>query len=184
MKVPVSSTSSTDRTHALGIACTQACGLMSAQFGSEAKRMQHGVAARNGVLATLLARGGYIGIKKVFEQGYGGFLTQFSAGNGKIPNNHRRRSRRIWARAGRQRVCVSSHMHPWPLPTPPSTVYESCRRNIQMLSRQINSNLLRVLSSRWAPMRSIMVAGRLRVHLPRWALRCVASTSPRRSSST
>lgn len=32
---------------ALGIACTQACDLMSAQFESEVKRMQHGFAARN-----------------------------------------------------------------------------------------------------------------------------------------
>lgn len=71
--------------NALGIACTQACGLMSAQFGSEVKRMQHGFAARNGLLAALLARGGYIGIKNVFEQKYGGYLQQFSAGNGKDP---------------------------------------------------------------------------------------------------
>ena len=70
---------------AFGIACTQACGLMSAQFGSEVKRMQHGFAARNGLMAALLARGGYVGIKRVFEQEYGGFLKQFSAGNGKNP---------------------------------------------------------------------------------------------------
>lgn len=72
---------------ALGIACTQACGLMSAQFGSDAKRMQHGFAARNGILAAYLARGGYSGIKNVFETPYGGFLSQFSAGNGKEPNS-------------------------------------------------------------------------------------------------
>lgn len=70
---------------AFGIACTQACGLMSAQFESEVKRMQHGFAARNGLMAAILARDGYIGIKKVFERDYGGFLTQFSAGNGKTP---------------------------------------------------------------------------------------------------
>ncbi|CEJ94422.1 hypothetical protein VHEMI09956 [[Torrubiella] hemipterigena] len=70
---------------AFGIACTQACGLMSAQFESEVKRMQHGFAARNGLMAAMLARDGYIGIKKVFERDYGGFLTQFSAGNGKTP---------------------------------------------------------------------------------------------------
>jgi aconitate decarboxylase len=70
---------------AFGIACTQACGLMSAQFGSEVKRMQHGFASRNGLLAALLARGGYVGIKGVFEQEYGGFLKQFSLGNGKTP---------------------------------------------------------------------------------------------------
>ncbi|PVH85958.1 2-methylcitrate dehydratase PrpD [Cadophora sp. DSE1049] len=49
---------------ALGIACTQACGLMSAQFESEVKRMQHGFAARNGLLAALLTKGAYIGIKR------------------------------------------------------------------------------------------------------------------------
>jgi aconitate decarboxylase len=70
---------------AMGTACTQACGLMSAQFGSDAKRMQHGFAARNGLMGALLARGGYSGIKNVFEEPYGGFLEQFSKGNGKTP---------------------------------------------------------------------------------------------------
>lgn len=70
---------------ALGIACTQAGGLMSAQFESEAKRMQHGFAARNGLLGALLARGGYVGIKSVYEREYGGFLGMFSSGNGKTP---------------------------------------------------------------------------------------------------
>ncbi|KAH9208834.1 hypothetical protein DL95DRAFT_428481 [Leptodontidium sp. 2 PMI_412] len=59
---------------ALAIACTQACGLMSAQFESEVKRMQHGFAARNGLFAAFLAKGGYIGIKRVYERAYGGFL--------------------------------------------------------------------------------------------------------------
>ena len=58
---------------------------MSAQFGSKVKRMQHGFAARNGLMAAFLARGGYVGIKRVFEQEYGGFLKQFSSGNGKSP---------------------------------------------------------------------------------------------------
>ena len=70
---------------ALGISCTQACGLMSAQFGSDVKRMQHGFAARNGVFAALLAKGGYTGIKKVFEEPYGGFLAAFGQGSGKEP---------------------------------------------------------------------------------------------------
>lgn len=70
---------------ALGIACTQACGLMSAQFGSDVKRMQHGFAARNGLFAALLAKGGYAGIKKVFEEPYGGFLAAFGQGSGKEP---------------------------------------------------------------------------------------------------
>lgn len=70
---------------AFGIACTQASGLMSAQFESDVKRMHHGMAARNGLLATVLAKGGYAGIKGVFERDYGGFLKQFSLGNGKSP---------------------------------------------------------------------------------------------------
>ena len=70
---------------ALGISCTQACGLMSAQFGSDVKRMQHGFAARNGLFAALLAKGGYTGIKKVFEEPYGGFLAAFGQGSGKEP---------------------------------------------------------------------------------------------------
>lgn len=70
---------------ALGIACTQACGLMSAQFGSDVKRMQHGFASRNGLFAALMAEGGYVGIKNVFEEPYGGFLAVFGQGSGKEP---------------------------------------------------------------------------------------------------
>ncbi|RDW72851.1 hypothetical protein BP6252_06758 [Coleophoma cylindrospora] len=70
---------------ALGSACTQACGLMSAQFESDVKRMQHGFAARSGLLAAMLARSGYVGIKRVFEQEYGGFLTMFGQGSQKEP---------------------------------------------------------------------------------------------------
>lgn len=68
---------------ALGIACTQAGGLMSAQFGSDVKRMQHGFAARNGLFAALLAQNGYRGIKNVYEEGYGGYLAMFGQGSGK-----------------------------------------------------------------------------------------------------
>ena len=70
---------------AVGIACTQAGGLMSAQYESEVKRMQHGFAARNGLLAALLARAGYIGIKKVYERPYGGFLAAFGQGSNQDP---------------------------------------------------------------------------------------------------
>ncbi len=66
---------------ALGLAATQACGLMAAQFGSMGKRMQHGFAARNGLLAATLAAGGYTGIKEVFEREYGGFLSTFGEGH-------------------------------------------------------------------------------------------------------
>ena len=70
---------------AVGIACTQACGLMSAQYESEVKRMQHGFAARNGLFAAILAKNDYVGIKKVYERPYGGFLTMFGQGSGKNP---------------------------------------------------------------------------------------------------
>jgi aconitate decarboxylase len=70
---------------ALGLAATQACGLMAAQFGSMGKRMQHGFAARNGLLAATLAAGGYTGIKQVFEREYGGFLSTFGEGHDPDP---------------------------------------------------------------------------------------------------
>jgi 2-methylcitrate dehydratase PrpD len=70
---------------ALGLAATQACGLMAAQFGSMAKRMQHGFAARNGLLAATLAAAGYTGIKQVFERQYGGFLSTFGEGHDPEP---------------------------------------------------------------------------------------------------
>ena len=65
---------------ALGMACTQADGLMSAQFRSMAKRMQHGFAARNGLFAALMARENYTGIEQVYETPYGGFLSCFGEG--------------------------------------------------------------------------------------------------------
>ena len=70
---------------AIGIACTQACGLMAAQFGGMIKRAQHGFSVRNGLMGALLTRGHYGGIKKVFERPFGGFLAMFSSGNGRDP---------------------------------------------------------------------------------------------------
>lgn len=74
-----------DTESAVGIACTQAGGLMSAQYEGMIKRVQHAFAARNGLFGALLARTGYVGIKKVFERPYGGFLAMFAAGNGRNP---------------------------------------------------------------------------------------------------
>jgi aconitate decarboxylase len=71
---------------AIGLAATQACGLMAAQFESMGKRMQHGFAARNGLLAATLAAGGYTGIKQVFERPYGGFLATFGEGHDPDPS--------------------------------------------------------------------------------------------------
>src|SRR5271167_5034015 len=66
---------------ALGMAATQSCGLMSAQFESMVKRMQHGFASRNGLTAAALAAAGYTGIKRVFERQYGGYLATFGQGH-------------------------------------------------------------------------------------------------------
>jgi 2-methylcitrate dehydratase PrpD len=64
--------------HAIGIAGTQASGLMSAQEGSMVKRMHSGRAAQSGVYGALLAERGFTGIVNVLEADYGGFLKTFS----------------------------------------------------------------------------------------------------------
>jgi 2-methylcitrate dehydratase PrpD len=66
---------------ALGLAGTQSAGLMAAQYEAMSKRMHHGLAARNGFYAAGLAAAGYTGIKRVFERGYGGFLSVFGEGH-------------------------------------------------------------------------------------------------------
>ena len=50
---------------------------MSAMYESMVKSMQHGFASRNGLTAAALAAAGYIGIKRVFERPYGGWLAVF-----------------------------------------------------------------------------------------------------------
>jgi 2-methylcitrate dehydratase PrpD len=64
--------------HALGIAGTQAAGLMAAQYGAMVKRMHAGRAAQSGLYGALLAQQGFTGIADVFEAPYGGFCTTFS----------------------------------------------------------------------------------------------------------
>ena len=64
--------------HALGIAGTQAAGLMAAQYGAMVKRMHAGRSSQSGLYAALLAKGGFTGILNVFEASYGGFCTTFS----------------------------------------------------------------------------------------------------------
>ncbi|MFC5265076.1 MmgE/PrpD family protein [Kribbella qitaiheensis] len=66
---------------AFGMAATQSCGLMSAMYESMVKRMQHGFASRNGLTAAALAASGYVGIKRVFERPYGGWLAVFGEGH-------------------------------------------------------------------------------------------------------
>jgi 2-methylcitrate dehydratase PrpD len=67
--------------HTIGIAGTQAAGLMAAQFGSMVKRMHSGKAAESGLYASLLAEKGFTGIMDIFEAEYGGFCTTFSGGS-------------------------------------------------------------------------------------------------------
>ena len=63
--------------HALGIAGTQAAGLMAAQHSSMVKRMHAGRSAQAGVYAALLAAKGFTGIEDVLEAPYGGFCSTF-----------------------------------------------------------------------------------------------------------
>jgi 2-methylcitrate dehydratase PrpD len=63
--------------HALGIAGTQAAGLMAAQHASMVKRMHPGRSAQAGVYGALLAVKGFTGIEDVLEAPYGGFCSTF-----------------------------------------------------------------------------------------------------------
>lgn len=67
--------------HALGIAGTQAAGLMAAQFGSMVKRVHAGRSAQSGFYGAYFARDGLTGIIDVFEAPYGGFCSTFSRSN-------------------------------------------------------------------------------------------------------
>ena len=63
--------------HTLGIAGTQAAGLMAAQRASMVKRMHPGRAAQAGVYGALLAAKGFTGIEDILEAPYGGFCSTF-----------------------------------------------------------------------------------------------------------
>jgi 2-methylcitrate dehydratase PrpD len=63
--------------HTLGIAGTQAAGLMAAQHSSMVKRMHPGRSAQAGVYGALLANKGFTGIEDVLEAAYGGFCSSF-----------------------------------------------------------------------------------------------------------
>src|SRR5207247_6206447 len=54
--------------HALGIAGTQASGLMAAQYGAMVKRMHAGRSSQSGLYGALLAEQGFTGIEDVFER--------------------------------------------------------------------------------------------------------------------
>jgi len=64
---------------ALGLAGSQAAGLMASQFGAMAKRFHSGKAAQNGIIAALCAREGLTGVRNVLEAPYGGFCSTYAA---------------------------------------------------------------------------------------------------------
>lgn len=64
--------------HALGIAGSQAGGLMAAQEGAMVKRFHSGRAAQSGVYSAELAGDGFTGILDVLEAPYGGYLSSYS----------------------------------------------------------------------------------------------------------
>jgi 2-methylcitrate dehydratase PrpD len=64
--------------HALGMAGSQAGGLMAAQEGAMVKRFHSGRAAQSGVYCAQLAQRDFTGIPDVLEAAYGGYLTVYS----------------------------------------------------------------------------------------------------------
>jgi len=64
--------------NALGLAGSQAAGLMASQYGAMAKRFHSGKAAQNGMLAALLADEGLTGVRNVLEAPYGGFCSSYA----------------------------------------------------------------------------------------------------------
>lgn len=63
---------------AMGLAATQASGLMAAQFEAMVKRMNHAFAGRAGVVAGALAQRGFTGINDSLERDYGGLVPTFT----------------------------------------------------------------------------------------------------------
>ncbi|MFB6069472.1 MAG: MmgE/PrpD family protein [Halanaeroarchaeum sp.] len=66
--------------HAIGIVASSAGG-MKANFGSMTKPLHVGNAARNGIVATRLAREGFTANPNVLDEEFGGFADLFSAGD-------------------------------------------------------------------------------------------------------
>ncbi len=64
---------------ALGLAGSQAAGLMASQYGAMAKRFHSGKAAQNGILAAMSAKEGLTGVRNVLEAPYGGFCSTYAA---------------------------------------------------------------------------------------------------------
>lgn len=64
--------------NALGLAGSQAAGLMASQYGAMAKRFHSGKAAHSGMMAALAASEGLTGVRNVLEASYGGFCSTYS----------------------------------------------------------------------------------------------------------
>ena len=64
---------------ALGLAGSQAAGLMASQYGAMAKRFHSGKAAQNGIIAAMMAKEGLTGVRNVLEAPYGGFCSTYAA---------------------------------------------------------------------------------------------------------
>lgn len=69
-----------EMTHCLGIAGTQASGLMAAQYAAMVKRMHAGRASQSGVYGALLAERGLTGITNILEADYGGYFKVMGEG--------------------------------------------------------------------------------------------------------
>jgi 2-methylcitrate dehydratase PrpD len=70
----------TQAIHALGIAGSQAAGLMAVQDGAMAKGFHSGRAAQSGIYGAQLAKLGYTGIPDVVEAPYGAFMSTMTGG--------------------------------------------------------------------------------------------------------
>ncbi|HEV3213361.1 MAG TPA: MmgE/PrpD family protein [Acidimicrobiales bacterium] len=66
---------------ALGLAGSQAGGLMAAQEGSMVKRLHSGLACQAGVRSAQLAAAGFTGIPDVLEAAFGGFCSTLGGGD-------------------------------------------------------------------------------------------------------
>ena len=105
---------------------------MSAQYEGMVKRVQHAFAARNGLFGALLARTGYVGIKKIFERPYGGFLAMFAAG--KIHLSVYMSSSLISAPFGTPLRSTSSYTPVLVAATVRLSVWQGCKRPIPTAS--------------------------------------------------
>ena len=63
---------------AIGLAGSQAAGLMASQYGAMAKRFHSGKASQNGIIAAMCAREGLTGVRDVLEAPYGGFCSTYA----------------------------------------------------------------------------------------------------------